>query len=111
MTTYNESRYTRIDYINIGGSAMDKEIYSIEGIDIEVEKIDKTDDDAVRRKMAYAFKMIRAQSGMNRKDFSAWLGIPYRTMQEWELGRRAMPEYVLRLIAYKVQMEKERGNL
>ena len=71
---------------------MDKEIYSIEGIDIEVEKIDKTDADAVRRKMAYAFKMIR-------------------TMQEWELGRRAMPEYVLRLIAYKVQMEKERGNL
>ncbi|XVH02432.1 helix-turn-helix domain-containing protein [Eubacteriales bacterium KG126] len=55
--------------------------------------------------MAYAFKMIRAQSGMNRKDFSAWLGIPYRTMQEWELGRRAMLEYVLRLIAYKVQME------
>ncbi|XVG95279.1 XRE family transcriptional regulator [Eubacteriales bacterium KG127] len=42
---------------------------------------------------------------MNRKDFSAWLGIPYRTMQEWELGRRAMLEYVLRLIAYKVQME------
>ena len=87
---------------------MDKEIYSIEGIGIEVEKIDKTDADAVRRKMAYAFKMLRAQSGMNRKDFSAWLGIPYRTMQEWELGRRAMPEYVLRLIAYKVQMEKER---
>jgi DNA-binding transcriptional regulator YiaG len=39
---------------------------------------------------------------MNRKDFSDWLGIPYRTMQEWELGRRVMPEYVLRLIAYKV---------
>ena len=58
MTTYNESRDTRIDYINIGGSAMDKEIYSIEGIDIEVEKIDKTDDDAVRRKMAYALSLI-----------------------------------------------------
>ena len=71
MTTYNKDKNTRIDYINIGGSAMDKEIYSIEGIDIEVEKIDKTDADAVRRKMAYAFKMIRAQSGMNRKDFSA----------------------------------------
>ena len=25
---------------------------------------------------------------MNRKEFSEWLGIPYRTMQEWELGRR-----------------------
>lgn len=49
--------------------------------------------------------------GMNRKDFSDWLGIPYRTMQEWELGRRQAPDYVLRLIAYKVKMEKERGNL
>ena len=25
--------------------------------------------------------------------------LPYRTMQEWELGRRVMPEYVLRLFA------------
>ena len=46
--------------------------------------------------------MIREKSGMSRTDFSVWLGVPYRTMQEWELGRRAMPEYVLRLIAYKV---------
>ena len=46
---------------------------------------------------------------MNRKDFSDWLGIPYRTMQEWELGRRVMPEYVLRLIAYKVLNEKRKG--
>ena len=47
---------------------------------------------------------------MNRKDFSDWLGIPYRTMQEWELGRRFMPEYVLRLIAYKVANEKQKGR-
>ncbi|MBR3307513.1 MAG: XRE family transcriptional regulator, partial [Lachnospiraceae bacterium] len=40
--------------------------------------------------------MIREKSGMSRTDFSVWLGVPYRTMQEWELGRRAMPEYVLR---------------
>lgn len=90
---------------------MGKEIYNVEGIEIEVEKADPKDPSSERRKMAYAFKMIREQSGMNRKDFSAWLGIPYRTMQEWELGRRVMPEYVLRLIAYKVMWEKERGNL
>ena len=88
---------------------MKKEIYNVEGIEIEVERTDKNDTDAERRKMAYAFKMIREQSGMNRKDFSVWLGIPYRTMQEWELGRRVMPEYVLRLIAYKVISEKRRG--
>lgn len=90
---------------------MEKEIYDVEGIQIEVEKSEKGDTDAERRKMAYAFKTIRGQSGMTRKDFSAWLGVPYRTMQEWELGRRMMPEYVLRLIAYKVLNEKQKGRI
>lgn len=79
--------------------------------DYSVEHIDKNDADRERRLIAYQFKAIREQAGMNRKDFSDWLGIPYRTMQEWELGRRQAPDYVLRLIAYKVKMEKERGNL
>ncbi len=90
---------------------MEKEIFNVEGIEIEIEKPGTADKDSERRKMAYAFKMVREQSGMNRKDFSDWLGIPYRTMQEWELGRRVMPEYVLRLVAYKVRIEKERGNI
>ena len=90
---------------------MEKEIYDVEGIQIEVEKPGRGDTDAERRKMAYAFKVIREQAGMNRKDFSAWLGVPYRTMQEWELGRRMMPEYVLRLIAYKVLNEKQKGRI
>ena len=90
---------------------MEKEIYDVEGIQIEVEKPVKGDADAERRKMAYVFKAIREQSGMNRKDFSVWLGVPYRTMQEWELGRRMMPEYVLRLIAYKVLNEKQKGRI
>ena len=88
-----------------------KEIYNVEGIEIEVEHIDKNDANRERRLVAYQFKAIREQAGMNRKDFSDWLGIPYRTMQEWELGHRQATDYVLRLIAYKVKMEKERGNL
>lgn len=87
---------------------MKKEKYNIEGIEIEVDKHDPNDKDAKRRMLAYCFRMIRQESGMNRKDFAEWLGIPYRTMQEWELGRRAMPEYVLRLIAYKVYNEKSK---
>ncbi|MBQ5348085.1 MAG: transcriptional regulator [Ruminococcus sp.] len=55
--------------------------------------------------------MIREKSGMSRTDFSVWLGVPYRTMQEWELARRAMPEYVLRLIAYKVVNELREGRI
>lgn len=31
---------------------------------------------------------------------------PYRTLQDWELGKRTMPEYLLRLMFYKVKMEK-----
>ena len=56
---------------------MKTEIYNVEGIEIEVERTSKDDTEAERRKMAYAFIMIREQSGMNRKDFSDWLGIPY----------------------------------
>lgn len=32
--------------------------------------------------------------------------IPYRTVQDWELGNRKMPDYLLRLIAYKLATEK-----
>ena len=42
------------------------EIYNIEGIEIEFEKTSKGDTEAERRKMAYAFKMIREQSGMQK---------------------------------------------
>ena len=48
--------------------------------------------------------------GMKRPEFAEWLGIPYRTLQDWELGNYKMPEYVLRLIAYKVKMEEMLKN-
>ena len=84
---------------------MENQIFDFEGIQIEYEKKNENDKDYQRRMSAYAFKKIREKSGMSRPDFAKWLGVPYRTMQEWELGRRAMPDYVLRLIAYKVKME------
>ena len=49
---------------------------------------------------------LRESTGMNRRQFAEYFGIPYRTVQDWELGNREMPEYLLRLIAYKLQMEK-----
>ena len=42
---------------------------------------------------------------MNRREFAEYFGIPYRTMQDWELGNRQMPEYLLRLMMYKVKTE------
>lgn len=51
-------------------------------------------------------RVIREQTGMNRREFSDFFGIPYRTVQDWEAGKRKMPEYLLRLMLYKLRMEK-----
>lgn len=51
---------------------------------------------------------LRKSTGMNRREFTEYFGIPYRTMQDWELGNRQMPEYLLRLMAYKVGIEQMR---
>ena len=51
-------------------------------------------------------KDLRKQTGMNRVDFARFFDIPYRTVQDWELGNRKIPEYLLRLIEYKLRMEK-----
>ena len=55
---------------------------------------------------------MRAKTGMNRKEFSDYFGIPYRTVQDWELGNRQMPDYLQRLMAYKLEMEyiRKKGN-
>ena len=49
---------------------------------------------------------LRKSTGMNRKQFCEYFQIPYRTMTDWELGNRTMPDYLLRLMAYKVKIEK-----
>lgn len=51
-------------------------------------------------------KALRESTGMNRKEFCKYFGIPYRTVTEWERGNRKMPDYVLRLMEYQIKMEK-----
>ena len=51
------------------------------------------------------FTELRESTGMNRMEFSEYLGIPYRTMQDWERGISTMPNYVFALIEYKVRNE------
>ena len=47
----------------------------------------------------------RKSTGMNRREFAEYFEIPYRTVQDWELGNRRMPYYLLRLMVYKVDKE------
>ena len=49
---------------------------------------------------------LRPSTGMTRREFCEYFEIPYRTLQDWELGNRKMPDYLLRLMAYKAKMEK-----
>lgn len=56
--------------------------------------------DTVIEKQMETLKKMRELAGMNRREFSDYMKIPLRTLEEWEAGRRKMPEYVLRLITY-----------
>lgn len=55
---------------------------------------------------AEKIKQLREQTGLRRKDFAEHLGIPLRTIEDWEAGRRTPPEYIPRLISYQLKYEE-----
>lgn len=55
---------------------------------------------------AEKIRSLREQTGMNRKNFALHTGIPVRTLEDWEAGRRTPPPYIPRLIAYQLKYEK-----
>ena len=59
---------------------------------------------------AEKIRKIREQTGLSRKDFSIHIGIPLRTIEDWEAGRRRPPEYIPRLIAYQLKYEELIGK-
>lgn len=50
-------------------------------------------------------RKLRESTGMNRKEFCEYFEIPYMTVTDWELGNRRVPQYLLRLMEYKIRME------
>ena len=56
--------------------------------------------------IANVIKELRASTGMTRKAFSEHTGIPVRTLEDWEAGRRTPPEYIPRLIEYQLKYEE-----
>ena len=55
---------------------------------------------------ATTIKELRESTGMSRKEFSEHTGIPVRTLEDWEAGRRTPPEYIPRLLAYQIRFEE-----
>jgi site-specific DNA recombinase len=50
-------------------------------------------------------KELRKSVGMTQKAFGDYFNIPMRTIQHWESGTRECPEYLLKLIEYKLKNE------
>lgn len=50
-------------------------------------------------------KELREKMEMNRREFSDHYGIPYRTVQDWEAEKRELPDYLLRLLKYRAEIE------
>ena len=51
------------------------------------------------------FRELREGSGMTRSQFAEHFGIPYRTIQDWELGNRKCNDYLIALLEYKLKNE------
>ena len=51
-------------------------------------------------------KKLREKMGMNRREYSDYYGIPYRTVQESEAEKRELPDYLLRLLKYRAEIER-----
>ena len=47
---------------------------------------------------------LRKSTGMSRAAFAKEFGIPYRTLEDWEAGRRKAPEYVYTMIERIIEL-------
>ena len=63
--------------------------------------VDRGDMDIAKR-----ITELRKEAGENRKELLMHMGIPVRTLEDWEAGRRTPPEYIPRLIEYQMKYEK-----
>ena len=50
-------------------------------------------------------KTLRASTGLSQVAFATALGIPRRTIENWESGASTPPPYVIDLIRYKIEHE------
>lgn len=50
-------------------------------------------------------KSLRKTASMNQREFAEYFEIPLRTLEDWESGRRKMPDYLLRLMLYYVRIQ------
>ncbi len=50
-------------------------------------------------------KSLRKKTGLSQSDFCKCYDIPVATLRDWEQGRRKCPEYVIKLLDFKVEYD------
>lgn len=60
---------------------------------------------------AAIIRRLRESTGENRIQFAEHVGIPVRTIDDWENGRRVPPDYIPRMIAYQLELEKLKSEM
>lgn len=54
-------------------------------------------------------KALRESTGLTQRAFAELLGIPKRSIENWEGGVSEPPEYVVRLIAFYLAHKEKEG--
>ena len=71
--------------------------------------IDSSEDNETNRKQFVKDEMdikeIRLKTHLSKRAFARKYGIPYRTICSWEYGEREAPEYLLKLLNFKVECD------
>lgn len=53
-------------------------------------------------------RLARMSTLLSQRSFAKELNIPYRSIENWESGQRIPPEYVVELIEYKLENERQK---
>jgi len=52
-------------------------------------------------------KELREQTGMKRAEFSRKYGIPVRTLEDWDAGRRKPPEWLANILEKAIKYDEQ----
>lgn len=70
---------------------------------------DKISDETIKRAenfdLTLSFKKMRNRTGLSQEKIRAYLKMPLRTIENWEMNKRTAPDYLLELVEYKLKNE------
>lgn len=85
----------------------DKQVQPSEIVSIPMENIASLDVEQVTCAGWKTIKEAREAKGITRAELARWLGIPKRTLENWDTGVNEPPEWAKRLIIEKIEKGRD----